>query len=224
MRNNIGTRRCRHYIVPHATGLPRCKNNLYFCRVMLDFMRQDEISIIKAVLLYIIKNSSEDRRNVYSIVKTAYYAQQLHFVKWALPIYKDKIAALPFGPVPSTLYNILRLARGEENERRFLHKEGLDIVSDAIGFSNESFYAKEDPDMACLSKSDIECLDEAIAKVSTMDFSQIMWDTHGTEWKRVYNDPSQRFMNDLNIAREGGADDSVVEYLKESLDWDEYFG
>ena len=40
-------------------------------------MTKEDALTIKAVLLYIIKNSSEGRRDVYSIVKTAYYAQQL---------------------------------------------------------------------------------------------------------------------------------------------------
>ena len=149
-------------------------------------MTKEDALTIKAVLLYIIKNSGEGRRDVYSIVKTAYYAQQLHFARWALPIYKDRICALPFGPVPSTLYNILRLARGETKERSFLKREGLDMVADAIGFENESFYAMEEPDLDCLSASDIECLDEAIRKVASMDFENIVKDTHGNEWRRIF--------------------------------------
>lgn len=186
-------------------------------------MREEDVRTLKAVLLYIISNSGEDRRDVYSIVKTAYYAQQLHFAKWALPIYKDKISALPFGPVPSTLYNILRLSRGEEKERRFLRKEGLDIIADSIGFDNESFYAKEDPDLSCLSASDIESLDEAIRKVASMDFGKIVRDTHGAEWQRAYYQTQNKVMDNLNIAREGGADEAVIEYLKESLEWDGQF-
>lgn len=186
-------------------------------------MREEDVRTLKAVLLYIIKNSGEDRRDVYSIVKTAYYAQQLHFVKWALPIYKDRISALPFGPVPSALYNVLRLSRGEEKERRFLRKEGLDIIADSIGFENESFFAKEEPDLACLSASDIESLDEAIEKVASMDFGKIVRDTHGTEWQRAYYHTQSKVMDNLNIAREGGANEAIIEYLKESLEWDEHF-
>lgn len=186
-------------------------------------MTREDVLTIKAVLLYIIKNSGEDRRDVYSIVKTAYYAQQLHFVKWALPIFKDRIPALPFGPVPSAIYNILRLSRGEEKERRFLKRDGLDTISDVIGFDNESFFAKEDPDLDCLSESDVECLDEAIRKVASMDFGRIVRDTHGIEWNRAYYDTQNKVMDNLNIAREGGASDDIIEYLREALDWDKNF-
>lgn len=182
-------------------------------------MTKDDVQTIKAVLLYIIKNSRDDRRDVYSIVKTAYYAQQLHFVHWALPIFNDRIAALPFGPVPSNLYNILRLSRGEENERRFLQQEGLDAISDAIGFDSESFYVKEEPDLNYLSESNIECLNEAIQKVAFMNFDNIVKDTHGIEWRRAYCESPNKIMDNLNIAREGGAAEDVVEYLQDALEW-----
>ncbi len=187
-------------------------------------MKPQEVQTMKAVLLYIIQNSNADRRDVYSIVKTAYYAQQIHFAKWASPIFNDKIAALPFGPVPSTIYNILKVSRGDSVAIGYCKKDNVLSIADAIEFHNESFSVKEDPDLGFLSKSAVECLDESIAKVSEMDFDQIMRDTHGDEWNRVFNDGSLRFMDNLNIAREGGATEDVVDYLRESLEWDEIFG
>ena len=194
--------------------------NAYFRDRPIYRMKKDDILTMKAVLLYIIKNSSENRRDVYSIVKTAYYAQQLHFAEWGLPIFNDKISALKFGPVPSTLYNILKLARGNEQERVFLQKSGTDKIADAIGFKDESFSYNEEPDMDYLSKSDIECLDKAIAKVARMSFTQIMNDTHGREWERAFNETKDKVMDNLNIAREGGASEAVVDYLRESSEWE----
>lgn len=101
---------------------------------------KEDIFTIKTILLYIIKNSSDNRHDVYSIVKTAYYAQQRHFVKWALLIFRDKISELPFGPVPSTLYNILRLSRGEEKQRFYLKKRGVDKVASALGHRRNAVF------------------------------------------------------------------------------------
>ena len=187
-------------------------------------MRTDDILKIKAVLLYIIQNSNSDRHDVYSIVKTAYYAQQFHFAKWALPIFKDKIAALKFGPVPSTIYDILKISRGDASALRFHKNDTLHLVSEAIGFEDESFIAKEMPDMDFLSISEIECLNAAITKVASMGFGEIANDTHGEEWSRVWNDSSLHFMDNLRIAKEGGADDATVCYLKEALILDEILG
>lgn len=195
---------------------------VYFCSIKYSNMTSEDALTIKAVLLYIINRNKDDRRDVYSIVKTAYYAQQLHFAKWALPIYDDRIAALPFGPVPSDIYNILRLARGEDTTR-FLKKSGLEDIAKSIDFDNETFIAKEDADTKYLSPSARECLDEAIAKVAGMNFNDIVKDTHGKEWNRAYHNSSSKFMDDLNIAREGGADDSIVEYLRENLELNKCF-
>ena len=186
-------------------------------------MRTDDILKIKAVLLYIIQNSNSDR-HVYSIVKTAYYAQQFHFAKWALPIFKDKIAALKFGPVPSTIYDILKISRGDSSAVRFHKNDTLHLASVAIGFKDESFIAKETPDMDFLSVSEIECLNAAISKVASMGFGEIANDTHGEEWSRVWNDSSLHYMDDLRIAKEGGADDAIVCYLKEALTIDAVLG
>ena len=183
----------------------------------------DNILKMKAVLLYILQHSERDRHNVYSIVKTAYYAQQLHFVKWALPLYKDKIAALPFGPVPSTIYDVLKMARGDKKVLAYYGNSPLKLIADTIGFQDEVFYAKEDADCDFLSQSNIECIDEAIAKVASMDFDEIVADTHGDEWNRVWNSKS-RFMDDIMIAKEGGADDSIISYLQEALDLEEMLG
>lgn len=185
--------------------------------------REENILTVKAVLLYIIENSNTDRHDVYSIVKTAYYAQQFHFVRWALPLYHDNIAALPFGPVPSALYNVLKLARGETKERGFLKESGLDVIAKSIGFENEAFSAKEPADLSVLTPAAIGCLDDAIAKVAAMDFGSIVRDTHGVEWNRVRNSADERFMNNLNIAREGGASEEAVQYLSENMEWDRMF-
>ena len=54
-------------------------------------MNRDDIMILKAALLYIIKKSEANRRDVYGIVKTAFYAQQIHLAKSGSPLWhQDK--------------------------------------------------------------------------------------------------------------------------------------
>ncbi len=184
-------------------------------------LSNDEISVLKACLLFILEHCGESKRDVYSVVKTAYYAQQYSLATWGVPIFRDDIAALPFGPVPSILYNILKMARGDAKELAFYKGTGLTHVADSIGFDMESFYPKERPDMDYLSKTDIESLENAIRRVSKMSFSQIKNDTHGEEWNRVFHgtDP-RKIMDIVNIAREGEADEDTIEYLRENLELD----
>lgn len=184
-------------------------------------MRESDIQKIKAVLLYILDKMPKDRCDVYHIVKTAFYAQKYHFVRYALPLFKDDITALQFGPVPSLIYNALKVARGQQDAYHFCDKHTLDTLSSAINFKDEFFSAKEKADMESLSKSNIECLDEAILQVKDMAFSELMEATHDKEWHRAYHSSNNHTMDNINIARENGADESTISYLSESLEIDQ---
>ena len=184
-------------------------------------MNREDALTLKAVVLYILKNcSSHVSRNVYYIVKAAFVAQQKHLAKYLCPLYDDKITALQFGPVPSNIYDALKIARGDANAMYFHRNDDLHLVYDSISFSDEVFSANEEPDMNYLSPSAIECINEALKEVSAMSFDEIVNATHGEEWTRAYNNPGSKQMNYLAIAKEGGADDSSLSYLKENLELD----
>lgn len=184
-------------------------------------MNREDALTLKAVVLYILKNcSSYVSRNVYYIVKAAFVAQQKHLAKYLCPLYEDKITALQFGPVPSSIYDALKIARGDANAMYFHRNDDLHLVYDSISFSDEVFSADEEPDMNYLSSSAIECINEALKEVSSMSFDEIVNATHGEEWTRAYNNPGSKQMNYLAIAKEGGADDSSLSYLKENLELD----
>ncbi len=177
---------------------------------------EDDILTLKAVVLYIIEHSSMKHRDVYSIVKTAFYAQQMQFSKSGVPLFKDDICALPFGPVPSDIYDILKIARGDQSVISFHQHDGLSDVAAAVGFDAERFSAKEKPDLDYLSPADISTLEMAIQKVAAMQFEDIVNDTHSAEWDRVFHSKSRKkVMDNLKIAKEGGASPDVLEYLKE---------
>lgn len=184
-------------------------------------LEQDDISVIKAVLLYILTHSDDENRDVYSIVKAAYYAQQSHLAKYGTPLFKDCICALPFGPVPSNIYNILKMSRGDFGAAGRHDLDDMRQASESIAFDNETFSAKEEPDMDFLSQSDVECLDGGIKKVAGMSFDQIKHDTHGKEWRRACKVPRKE-MSVLNIAKEGNASEGALQYLRDYLETDQF--
>ena len=55
------------------------------------------------------------------------------------------------------------------------------------------------------------------------NFAEIKNDTHGQEWQRAFND-SCHIMNNIAIAKEGGADDSIIDYLMDTLALEEVLG
>lgn len=184
---------------------------------------KDDILVIKAVLLYILTHSEDVKRDIYSLVKSAYYAQQNHLAQYGTPLFKDCICALPFGPVPSNIYNVLKMARGDFRELNYHMADDMHLASDAIAFKDERYSAKEDPDLDFLSQSDIECLNYGISKVARMSFSQIMDDTHGQEWNRAFNSRSSlKEMDIRNIAKEGNASDDALQYLEDFLETERF--
>ena len=184
---------------------------------------KDDILVIKAVLLYILTHSNDGQRDIYSLVKTAYYAQQNHLAQYGTPLFKDCICALPFGPVPSNIYNVLKMASGDSNELNYHRSDDMHLASDAINFKSGRYSAKEYPNMDFLSKSDIESLNYGIEKVAKMSFNQIKEDTHGMEWNRAFNSKSSlKEMNLLNIAKEGDASSDALRYLEDFLETDRF--
>ena len=184
---------------------------------------KDDILVIKAVLLYILTHSNDGQRDIYILVKTAYYAQQNHLAQYGTPLFKDCICALPFGPVPSNIYNVLKMASGDSNELNYHRSDDMHLASDAINFKSGRYSAKEDPNMDFLSKSDIESLNYGIEKVAKMSFNQIKEDTHGMEWNRAFNSKSSlKEMNLLNIAKEGDASSDALRYLEDFLETDRF--
>lgn len=186
-------------------------------------MESEKILTLKAVILYIIKNSKTDKRDVYSIVKTAYFAQQNHLAEYGTQIFDDKITALPFGPVPSAVYDILKFSRGDKKPSGYQRDQLLSEVAKSIGFSKETFSAKELPDMDYLSASDIKSLDAAIAKVSKMSFNDIKSKTHGEEWTRA-SKTRTKLLDTVAIAREGGASEDMISYLQANIELQSVLG
>ncbi|MDE5606439.1 MAG: SocA family protein [Bacteroidales bacterium] len=182
-------------------------------------MRTEELQTLKAVILYIINHSAEDKRDVYGIVKTAFFAQQRHFVMYGLPLFCDEVCALPFGPVPSQIYDILKIARGDSETCQRHRNDGLADIADTISFAYERYDAKEEADMDWLSVSNIDCLDYAINYVGKLSFQDIYERTHDSEeYLRARNTSGRKVMDDLAIASEGGADEATIRYLQEHFE------
>lgn len=186
-------------------------------------MKDSDIQTLRAILLYIInKMSGTQKCDVYRIVKAVFFAQEFHMVRYMQPLYNDKIVALPYGPVPSAAYDALRFARGDADVYNYHTHDGLQAAAIGILFDAEMFSASESPNMEMLSPSQIECLDDAIQKVLYMSFNEIRDTTHQHEWERASH-TTKKEMDLLAIAKEGGADDAAIEYLKETLEFEKAF-
>lgn len=218
MRNNIETRRCRHYIVLHATGLPRCKNNLYFCSKISPAMdRFDQQTLIEEVLYILEKTGGID---YYHLFKILYFAERSLLAEWGCRLNADDFCALEYGPVPTHLYDAVK-----ELKSGSVHSSLAEMLAEAVEFAGEDapnvLLAKRRPDMDFLSKACIEELDKSITRHSTQSFRQLKDASHDDAWKEAYHSSGLRAMSTLSIAKAGNADAAMIDYIKEQLEIDD---
>jgi len=151
----------------------------------------------------------------YYIGKIMYFADKAHFLDWGRPISGDRYYAMEHGPVPSTVYDLLKEDSGEPDEMLDKLAERLDIKSEG---NKRRVYSKEVGHFAHLSGSDREYLKAATLKYGKMTFGQLKALSH-QEPAYTEAENSAGLNNEMNLLRwaeELRRDtDSIVEQAEE---------
>jgi uncharacterized phage-associated protein len=162
-------------------------------------------SKIKAVILYVL-NEIRDGVDFLKLFKIIYFANQRHLVDYGRSIIDDRFVAMQNGPVLTDIYDKLRSDRFEFIER---NPEGGYMI-----------FAKELPDMDELSESDTECLKLSIEENKDLTFGELSGKSHDSAWRLAWDsrgDKNSVPMDLLEIARAGGADEEMIDYIREDL-------
>lgn len=173
-------------------------------------MSYDDVLKLKAAVLYIVNKCGEI--GFMHLFKILYFANREHIAKYGRNIINDTFCALPKGPVPTFLYDAVKPS-GPKNEYQ-------KIISDSLYSQDPTYYyllkAKEKPDMDELSKSDILCLDKSIDENIRLDMIRLSEKSHDMAWREASKQGLSRQMKSLSIAKAGGANDAMIEYIKEN--------
>jgi len=176
-------------------------------------MTPDDISKLKAATAYILKRKGD--ADTISVLKMLYFSNRDHLARYGLPLVKDTFCALDYGPVASVLYDAIKIARGFDLSRRNVNAE---LVAPAIAqVFDYVIRAKEDPDMDELSQSDVECLDASIEKYKDYSFGALSNESHDSAWSKARERGPNSEMDLVEIAESGGANDEMIEYIRENL-------
>lgn len=183
----------------------------------------DELDKIKTVVLYILSkcNGAQD---FVSLVKKMYFAQQRYLVLYGRPIFNDMFYARDRGPVPSFTYKALFVGAT---------KAGLSSEIDDFNVSfsvsplkgDKLISSSELPDMDELAIAEVEVIDEILNRTKGMTAEQLTELSHKDKaWikakERMKDDPTDGRMSLVSIARAGGASPAILEYLRDSLNFD----
>ena len=137
----------------------------------------------------------------HKLAKILYFADRKHLVKYMRPIFGDDYIVMPYGPVPSRVYDGVK-------------GEG-DVVSfhEALNVKNNIVFATEQADMDVLSQSDIECLQASVAENGKLSFQELVEKSH----QFAYKNADGRVISVLDMAKEEGASDEVIAYIEDVM-------
>lgn len=184
-------------------------------------MTTDDMLKLKAATLYILKQCGE--LDFIYLFKILYFAERQHYATYGKHLVKDTFCALESGPVPSFLYDAVKVVTHSAHAAK---GSLLQQLADSLKPGNAECYyfvgAAEEPDMDELSRADIACLDASIKENLQKDAKQLSEDSHDVAWKTAWKTKNASPMDSLLIAQAGGATPGFVEYLKEQSDIDNY--
>lgn len=136
-------------------------------------------------LLYLASKLSKP--TVHELLKLRYFADKIHLSRFGSLASGDAYAAMKFGPVALNTYDLLKAASGEQSQ--WIHPGLVDAVSGVLVVKPDGMtvQAKRGADLRKLAKSDIECLDEAVATYGHLDFAQRTEVSHDAAWKAAFD-------------------------------------
>jgi uncharacterized phage-associated protein len=127
-------------------------------QIISDFDERKAIEII----LYVSRRVPDPTKLV--ICKLLFFADKTSLERYGRFISGDNYAALPLGPVPSQIYNLI--------------KEGIGERTGAFKVDGNRIVALRDASTEWFSESDIECLNETINQNSNKPAWQIKEESH----------------------------------------------
>lgn len=128
------------------------------------------------VLIYI---SSKVGGDMYTTLKLLYLADKKHLEKYGSLILGDWYAALQYGPVASSSYDILKFVRGEKE-----YNAGAPHAKEAFSLGDDDKIVPiRKPNLDYISESDIGCIDEIIYLHAGKSFDQLHAEVQDAAYK-----------------------------------------
>lgn len=183
-------------------------------------LTDDDILKLRAVVLYVVNMCQVI--DYFHLFKILYFADREHYALYGCRIIKDTFCALEKGPVPSSLYDVVKYVTGKSTELQ----TRLKVISDDIEACDPVYdymlSAKSLPDMDELSKSDIETLDKSIRENSVLTTGELSEKSHDIAWQAAYSVRRNSEMQPIMMARAGGASEDTIQFILEEESFDAY--
>lgn len=144
-------------------------------------------------ILFIAKNLTNP--TYHSISKILYLSDKLHLQEYGRLICGDRYIAMEYGPVPSAIYNMMKVAADEGS----IDVDWDEVIREAMAVRHgREIVAKRDGDLDMLAESEIECIKQTIAQFGSKTFGELTDITHDSAWNAT--DDNQTIALDAIVA------------------------
>lgn len=152
--------------------------------------------------------SRVERSDFHKIFKLLYFSDRLHLAKYGTPITGDLYIAMDDGPVPSKIYDILKMVRGDSY---YKDSEGF---SKLMAVDNWMYITpKKEADLRKLSKNNLYVMNECLENYGDLSFDEIREKSHDTAWRST----AKNYVISLDdMSMEAGVHQDELDYVHEN--------
>jgi len=172
--------------------------------INFKFNQDKAISAVLLIAKRLIERHGQTGPDLHKIFKILYFADQKHLASFGRPITGDFYIAMNHGGVPSGIYDMVKMVKGDSICQDTGFKEFFAV-------SGHFLFPKQDPIVEEFSQSDLECLEESILENQDLSFSQLKDKSHDQAYRKAQKDDKISFRE---MAKVLGADDTVLEFMK----------
>lgn len=160
-------------------------------------------------ITYIASNAPV--KDIYHICKILYLADKAHIEKYGRSICGDTYYAMPYGPVPGGVYDLLKDVRDNRKNNNYDHAAASFAVESTL--SQKQVKPLRNCDFEVFSDSDLECLNASIAENGRKSFERLKRETHDKVWESA--DPNGEISAEALISQLQNGD-MILEYIREN--------
>lgn len=115
----------------------------------------------------------------HSISKMFYLSDKLHLQEYGRLICGDRYIAMEYGPVPSAIYDMMKVAATEKS----IDVDWDEIIREAMSVKHgREIIAKRNGELDMLAESEVECIKQTIVQYGNKSFGELTDITHDSAW------------------------------------------
>lgn len=158
------------------------------------------------VTLYIAQHLK--RRDFHKIFKILYFSDREYIAQYGSSITGDCYIAMEAGPVPTKIYDIFKIVRGDSYIKDTENLKQYFTVSDWMYIT-----PLKEADLRKIAPNEKAVIDECIRTYGSLSYDEIKEKSHDIAWRSTARDYP---ISIENIAREAGLEDDELPYIQEN--------